>query len=880
MLKRTLSLCMAILLTVCTGSCFLYPIYINYLKNKFSYSVIEINLFSSFLNFGFWACILMSLLYNIIGTKASTAISLILLPGVFFVIYIISDSNLDYVGIYWLMILGFLLGEGSGLLYINILNTSIKNFYKSCTTNIINLISSTIAISPCIFYSYSDMFTNGLSVNDFLFLVLFIITIVILFGMCLFDYNEPTIADEFDAKMFKLNKQTFIVKIFSYVNLYSLIIFLLLVVINSIFSISLPHYLIFPIAHVLYIIIVVLEGFKVFDKYIIQEIERTHGHFSENDYGKEIVIQNAFDTNDPKIVQIEINNNNENNNIEYNKVNNTNETIEFNNVNNDHNKNNENENSKENESTGKNEDNEKSEDNGKNENEKNNNKVENEDKENIDNENNEDSENENNNNENIDNENKKDNKNGNNGDNKEEDNINGSNNNNENNNKNNNEKNNESNDDVKNDIIENNINSSNDIKRDSNISDNNRDSNAKINDENKNRDSNVSDNNRDSNIKINDENKNRDSNISDNNRDSNINNRYNYLNINDNRDSNINNNQEIRESITSVQFENNKTNNCINQSQNIRESINYKNNQIQSDLVRQRQEKIIAKVNDSNNFIPETSINSLINFPKSTRSTHNTEMNSFVEYINQNNEVIEDDPYRDQYEVLKQIIHDKMIILFFALLLFTMGCMVSNLNNIKFIILSINSSSKYLDEFILLYFSFNSLSRIITSYLLKGILHSKILFMFLLVIILIGLLSQIFGMFMVEGLFYLVMILAGIVHGTLMTFITLYIRSFYDLRDFGTILSFLTTGSGLGSLIFSALIFPIFYCFYQGNNLYCGGARCFVGSFLFNCIFMIIASIICFVMYRTDKTKKETEEVIRMNMYRNQAYCNMNASFN
>ena len=254
-------------------------------------------------------------------------------------------------------------------------------------------------------------------------------------------------------------------------------------------------------------------------------------------------------------------------------------------------------------------------------------------------------------------------------------------------------------------------------------------------------------------------------------------------------------------------------------------------------------------------------------------------MNSFVDYINQGNEIIENDPQRDQCEILKQAIHDKTIIYFFVLLIFTIGCMISNLNNIKYIVLSIYPSKNNLNEFPLLYFSIKSLSIIVSSYLLKGILHSKNLFIFLIIILLIGFISQIFGIIMKETTFYISILFAGLTHGSIMTFIILYIRYTYDLRDISTILSFITTGSALGSMIISALLFPIFYSYHQ-VNLLCEGTICYSIGYLFNFSFMLIALIISCFMYKDDKIKKEVEEINRINMYRNQAYCNMNISYN
>ena len=729
MLKRTLSLCMAILLTICAGSCSLYPIYSNYFKTKFSYSLIEINFYSTFINIGLWACTLMTLLYNAVGTTASTAISFIFLPGAYFFIYNISNSGLNSLSIFWLIILGFILGEGSALLYINCLSTTIKSFYKSCTSDIVSLIISNMAISPCVFYSYSDMFTNGLIISDFLFLVLFIITVIILFGICLFNYYEPSTSDDFKLKMFKLNKQSLIVQIFSKINLYSLIIFLILVLINSVFSIKLPHYLVFPFAHIIYIIVVVLEGFKVFDNMVVDLVERTHGKFEGGDFGREIIIQDEININ--KETQ-----NNPNLNTDIN--------LRESNINNEFEK-----------------------------------KINIDDKKG-----------------NITEEDK------------------------------------EKNDNLKLENIS-------IIKKE--MSDNY-----------------ILDKNLD-NIRISNE-----SNEENNNNDEkNNNNNNNNINRNSNPFSNnININQEDQETRPSIIS-----------------NINIENNQIRSELNRNRQEKIITNINNNSNFnikdINETTNNAVINIPKSARSTinNNTEIN-FLNDVNRSsimsNQIIHEDPYRDQIQVLKSLLQDRIIQGLFSLLFITIGCMISNLNNVKFIALSINSSKTNLNEYPLLYFAFNSLSIIVTNYYIKGIIHSKFVFSALLIILFIGFLSQIFGIFMNENLLYITISFAGLTHGSVTTFILLYCRFTYDLRDINTVLGILTTGNALGSLMISAIIFPLFYNYFEENG-YCGGSKCFSMSYVFNSLFMLAGLFVCYIIYLKDKGRKELEEIKREQMYKDQS---------
>ena len=167
MYKRTLYLFFGILLAISSGSVSIYPIYSYYIKDKFGYSLRQINLYGSFINIGVWVAFGVGIIYDTLGPIVSNIIGYFLLPGGFIVLYRILESSYSSINLFWFLLLAFIMGQGSALIYTNSLSTCIKNFSKKNSSNIVGLIVSNVAIAPSIFASFKEAF-DTMSIPSFL----------------------------------------------------------------------------------------------------------------------------------------------------------------------------------------------------------------------------------------------------------------------------------------------------------------------------------------------------------------------------------------------------------------------------------------------------------------------------------------------------------------------------------------------------------------------------------------------------------------------------------------------------------------------------------------------------------------------------------------
>lgn len=226
---------------------------------------------------------------------------------------------------------------------------------------------------------------------------------------------------------------------------------------------------------------------------------------------------------------------------------------------------------------------------------------------------------------------------------------------------------------------------------------------------------------------------------------------------------------------------------------------------------------------------------------------------------------------------MKTAVTSKEFFYLILILIFGIGSVIANLNNIQFIYESIiiPNASKAAEtnddmrktilmnvfQYVILYFVFNSFTRIISGLVLDYLIKIKKFINFLLVISCLGFISQIFGLFMNKYLLYVSICLAGATHGGYMTFTPIYVRNEYGLKNMGKILGLLTTGCALGSFIIADFIFTIFYesqaVKTPKKNLNdkdttdeCYGEKCFRYSYLISSILFLINIVLSYYIYK------------------------------
>ena len=296
MFNRTLYLFFGILLAISSGSVSIYPIYSFYIKNKYNFSLREINLYGSFINIGSWISFGMGIIYDTLGPIISNFFGFFLLPVCLMILYRLIESYYN-VSLFWFLFMAFIMGQGSALLYTSSLTTSLKNFSKKNSSKLVGLIVSNCAISPSVFASIKEAL-DTFTIPEFIAYVVFHISLIVLLSFCIFDVVKETEPNSFKEKIFRANKQTFIVDLFCTANFYGIMIFIILLVINHIFSIMLPAFLIFPILHIILLVFVIMEKCHQFDDLLESKYDASHGNF------------NNYDFNNTRDVSIEQNNEN------------------------------------------------------------------------------------------------------------------------------------------------------------------------------------------------------------------------------------------------------------------------------------------------------------------------------------------------------------------------------------------------------------------------------------------------------------------------------------------------------------------------------------------------------------------------------------------
>ena len=279
MSKQTLTLFFGILLSISSGSTMIYPIYSYYIKTKFNFSLRSINLYATFINIGIWVAFGMGIVYDSLGPTISNIISLILLPVGYLILYKMIQSS--SVSLFWFLLIALIIGQGGALAYTNSLSTNVKNFSKKNSSNIVGLIISNCAIAPSIFTSVKTSFSS-MSINAYIIFVICYIAVIIVLCFFWFDVIKQKRMNDLENKLFNEYKEKFIIFIFGYSNFISLIIFICILLFNHTFGVEIPAFIVFIIVHILYIVFIIMEINNYFDNWLRNRFNRTHQGKNDN----------------------------------------------------------------------------------------------------------------------------------------------------------------------------------------------------------------------------------------------------------------------------------------------------------------------------------------------------------------------------------------------------------------------------------------------------------------------------------------------------------------------------------------------------------------------------------------------------------------------
>jgi hypothetical protein len=667
MLRKLLIIIMGIFLVLCAGSCNLYPLYIKQMKDKFGYSITEVNLYGSFINLGLWAAFTMGFVYDKWGPKISCIIGAVLLCGSYSVLYLIMNSSLTSLSIVPMLILALIMGQGSALCYTTAVTTNLKNFRIKETSLIVGLLVANLAISPSIFTTYREALKDVVDIaNYFLIIATFLAVIIVICGF-VFTNIRNLYSDQLAE--FEKYKEKKVIILLVILNIFTLMVYTFGVVFNNLKSDSrFPNIIVYPCLQSLNFTFIVLEQCGFFEKIyfkIFIEKKLKHKMVDEEKRTEGVVQKIQDEVRDMKgfTDEVEIkywdrgNKSFRESKIKY-------ENIELGNVD-----------------------------------RKNNTMVEG--------------------NFGLDN--------------------------------------------FRN-YIERNLNKHNDGGTHMLDADD-----GEIKEEQKEE----------------------------------------PMDVIDDID------KRNKEMIAAMEVSN-----------------------VESKDVSQFEQKDITK-----------------DEPKE-ESTIDNKQEVTNELPAVDHDFVEDDEDKGLTEFQKfiKIIKSHELLLLFSIFILGIGSVISNLNNIEFIVIAVTTTptSKVISEYAIVYFVFNSFSRILSGILLDKLIKWGKFYHFLILLSCIGFVSQILGIIMDREILFLSLALAGLTHGGYMTFAPIYTRTKFGLNNMGKILGFLTTGCAVGSLFVADLIFPIFYDIYVEEEK-CLGKRCFRGAYIITSCFFMINIVLAVILYRKNK---------------------------
>lgn len=287
MLSRLVTLVMSIFLLIAAGTANYYPLYLSGIMKKYSYSEKQVNLYGSFINLGYWLTLPLGFLYDKYGPGISLIVACILLPGSYTMLNLIITMIKTNINIILMIILGFIMGQGSALCYISALATNLQNFSKSANV-ISGILITNLAISPSLFTSYESAMKNK-SKNDYEFIVFIglILAAIIAIGAWLVQVQDNEEEVEETRRNYLLYKEQKICEVFVGLNIFTLFLFVFGIIYNNRNSTSkFPVAFLLPLVQIANIIMIILEKCEVWDiilmkRFVKNEIKKKLNHYEE-----------------------------------------------------------------------------------------------------------------------------------------------------------------------------------------------------------------------------------------------------------------------------------------------------------------------------------------------------------------------------------------------------------------------------------------------------------------------------------------------------------------------------------------------------------------------------------------------------------------------
>ena len=237
MYQKLVTLVMSIFLIIAAGTCNYYPLYLSKLMIKYSYNEKQANLYGSFINLGYWLSLHIGFISDKYGPSISLLLACVLLPGSYTILNLLISLIKKKIHILPMIIIGFIMGQGSALCYISAISTNLKNFSESGNV-IVGILLTNLAITPSLYTSFRDEIEKkGKNNNNdglLIFLGLILAFIIAMSAWLVRVQKNNFIYDnDINNINYEKYKEKKICNIFIILNIFTLFLFISSIIINN-----------------------------------------------------------------------------------------------------------------------------------------------------------------------------------------------------------------------------------------------------------------------------------------------------------------------------------------------------------------------------------------------------------------------------------------------------------------------------------------------------------------------------------------------------------------------------------------------------------------------------------------------------------------------